>query len=421
MKMRINKHRLLAVGLFFLLITYSCSAQKHIDKENLQESYSTDNPLKPEYKVFHLSKTNTIIYYQFNFGDFNYKRKNPESSFKAKYSLTYQLFYNFLAKELIDSASVIFEDSLNYGKNNSSLGYFELEIPENAKYVLRLKLHDLNTNNEVVTLLNIDKSSILNRQNFYLQANDGLPVMHNYVSKKIGYQLVYNQLETKKLHVKYFKQFYKPPPPPMNDSHDKKILRVKADSIYSVKMTNGRSEKLIFKKQGLYHFYADSTSQEGFTVMVFTSGYPYVNTQMQMLMPIRYITTNSEYKKLLHSNNKKSEVDRFWIKISSNSERAKAMLAIYYNRVQVANVLFCADREGWMTDRGMIYIIYGPPERVFKNEGLETWAYGTAKHRTSLKFNFIQNDNPFTNNDFSLNRAQSYLNSWNTAIEVWRR
>ena len=419
--MKMNKISLLSMGVIFMIFIYSCSAQKHIENENLEESYSTDNPLKPEYKIFHLNKTKTAVYYQFNFGDFTYKRSNPEATFKARYQLTYQLFYNFLAKEIIDSASVVFEDSLNYEKNNSSMGYFELEIPENASYILRLKLVDLNSGTQVVNLKKIDKTNYLNRQNFYLQADDGLPVMHNFVSKNINYQLIYNQLDIKSLHVKYFKQFYTPAAPPMNDSQEKKVLKVKADSTYSIKLVNGRSQKMIFKKQGLYHFYADSSKQEGFTVMVFTSGYPYVSTTMQMLMPLRYITTNVEYKKLLSGKNKKHDVDKFWIKISSNSERAKSMLAIYYLRVQEANALFSADREGWMTDRGMLYIIYGPPERVFKNEGQETWMFSSGTRRTTLKFNFIQSDNPFTDNDFRLNRSQSYLNSWNNAIEVWRR
>jgi len=409
------------MGFLLLILAYSCSAQKHIEKENLQESYSTDNPLKPEYKVFHLNKAKTIVYYQFNFEDFKYQRENPKSAFKSRYQLTYQLYYNFLAKELVDSASVIFEDSLNYNKNNSSLGYFELEVPENASYILRLKLEDLNAGTQVVSLLKIDKTNTLNRQNFYLQADDGLPVMHSYVSKNTNYQLIYNQLEIKTLYVKYFEAFHKPAQPPMNDSQEKRVIKVKTDSSFSIKMANGRSENLIFKKQGLYHIYANSGSQDGFTVMVFTSSFPYVNTEMQMLMPLRYITTNNEFRKLINSEDKKKVVDKFWVDISSNAERAKSMIAIYYNRVQEANKLFCSDSEGWMTDRGMVYIIYGPPERVFKNEGLETWMYASAARRTTLKFNFIQSNNPFTDNDFRLNRSQSYINSWNSAIDLWRR
>jgi len=36
----------------------------------------------------------------------------------------------------------------------------------------------------------------------------------------------------------------------------------------------------------------------------------------------------------------------------------------YYRRVYFANRNFSEGREGWKTDRGRIYIIYGPPDNV---------------------------------------------------------
>ena len=404
-----------------LFVATGCSAQKHIDKENIAQLYGQQNKLHPEYKIFHLNDSATVVYYQFNFGDFEYLRPAPGRAFSARFKLEYMLFHDYKAKKIIDSASVVFEDSLNYEKNNSSLGYFEVPVAQNAKYVLRLKLTDLNTGTSVVNIVNIDKSDKLNRQNFYLQAADGLPAMHVYLTKNNKYQLVYRDLRAKKVFVKYFKRFYKAAAPPMNDNRQKKVLKLKADSSYSITMNEGRSLPLTFPKQGIYHIYADSTKQKGFTVFVFTSGYPFVSTPMQMLMPLRYITSNKEFKTLIESDDKKKAVDKFWLDISSNSERAKAMISIYYNRVQDANTLFVSDREGWMTDRGMIFIVYGPPDRVFRNNDLETWVYGTAAQRTTIKFNFIKSINPFTDNDYRLDRSPSYINSWNDALEIWRR
>jgi GWxTD domain-containing protein len=417
-----NLRLLLLIQLIVSILTVlGCSEQKHIERENIQNFYSSDNALHPEYKVFHIHDTTTIVYYQFNFADFAYKREAVILAFKARYMLKYELYNDFTAKKIIDSASVVFVDSLNYKKDNSSLGYFELNIPRGKEYILRLKLTDLNAEKSVVNIININKKKGLNRQNFYLQASDGLPVMHSYVEKNQDYQLVYNDLSVKKLYVKYFTNFHKPPKPPMSDNPQKKVTRLKSDSSYTIEMRKGHSVNLRFSKQGIYHFYADSLNPIGFTVFVFTSGYPYVSTQMQMLMPLRYITTGSEFKKLINSKDKKKAVDEFWLNISSGEESAKNFISMYYNRVQDANILFPSDREGWMTDRGMIFIVYGPPERVFKNAGLETWVYGTSAHRTTMKFNFIKNDNPFTDNDYQLNRSPSYINSWSAAVEYWRR
>ena len=37
----------------------------------------------------------------------------------------------------------------------------------------------------------------------------------------------------------------------------------------------------------------------------------------------------------------------------------------YYRRVRFANEEFTQYKDGWKTDRGMIYILFGPPNQVF--------------------------------------------------------
>ncbi len=403
------------------MTTLSSSDKKHLEKENLAEQYSLDNPLSPQYKVFHVNDTTTSIYYQFNFNDFKYIPNVDSSVFTTKYLLNYELMNDYSGKEIIDSASITFYDSDNYNKNNSSLGYFDIPAKYGKNYILRLMLKDLNSKKEVVKIIEIKKSDYLNRHNFYLMAMDGLPLMNNYVSRQTKYKIVYNQLKTKILYGVFFEGFFEAANPPTSNNPQKDIIKLKPDSSFTINLTNGKSEIIEFNRQGFYHFYKDSSKQDGFTIYVHTTAYPFVSTPMQMLMPLRYITTNSEFKKLFSSENKKKSVDDFWLQISSSSARARSMISIYYNRVQQANVLFSADREGWMTDRGMLYIVMGPPERVYKNTGLETWFYGTASKMQTISFNFVEVDNPFTENDFRLDRSTTYYNSWSSAMEVWRR
>jgi hypothetical protein len=62
----------------------------------------------------------------------------------------------------------------------------------------------------------------------------------------------------------------------------------------------------------------------------------------------------------------------------------------YYTRVNYANVHFRGMREGWRTDMGMVYIIFGPPSDINRNpfnrstgtlfagrtiKASETWSY----------------------------------------------
>ena len=41
------------------------------------------------------------------------------------------------------------------------------------------------------------------------------------------------------------------------------------------------------------------------------------------------------------------------------TQKAKSLIAIYYNRIQNANLHFTTFKEGWKTDRGMIYVVFG--------------------------------------------------------------
>jgi hypothetical protein len=85
------------------------------------------------------------------------------------------------------------------------------------------------------------------------------------------------------------------------------------------------------------------------------------------------------------------------------------------------NFLFSSYQEGWKTDRGLIYIIYGPPSEVYRRDDEEEWIYGERGNPMSIRFYFMKVENPFTNNDFSLQRSPIYKTSWYVAVENWRR
>jgi GWxTD domain-containing protein len=399
----------------------SCSTYKNLDREDLSSLYKIDNSLNARYLIQHVDTSTTVVFYQFNFSDFKYFPARKDTvRYYARYKLEYQLFKDIRALDLLDSSSIVFVDSLNYEKNNSTIGYFELDIPYENVYFLRIMLSDLNADKEVTQLIKIDKSDRKNRQNYILYAKDNLPLMNPSVERNTPYQLIYNDTSVKQLHVRYFKSFMKPPEPPMINNSNRKFLKIKTDSFFTVSLSKGHTPMLYFDKQGLYHFTVDSSESIGYTVAVFTESYPWVSTPMQMAAPLRYITSNKEYKAIMTTKDKKKAVDDFWLGLSSNTQRAEAMISIYYNRVEEANKLFASDREGWLTDRGMIFITYGPPDRVYRNDNLETWTYGNV-NRSGVSFTFLKINSPLSNNDYQLDRSPSYINSWNSTIEFWRR
>ena len=113
-------------------------------------------------------------------------------------------------------------------------------------------------------------------------------------------------------------------------------------------------------------------------------------------------------------------MDNYWLKKCGTAIRGKEVIKMYYNRVQDANMLFTSYLQGWATDRGMIYIIFGKPGVVNKTSTAESWIYGAESNMMALRFDFEKIDNPFTDNDYKLERNISYRSNWYRAVDSWR-
>ena len=140
-----------------------------------------------------------------------------------------------------------------------------------------------------------------------------------------------------------------------------------------------------------------------------------------MLEPLKYLTTRQEFKNLQDRGANKETIDDFWFRVAGNRERGKAIIREFYNRIEEANRFFTSYLEGWKTDRGMIYLIYGPPNVIYKTLDSENWIYGEQNNVLSVNFTFYKVDNPFTENDYYLSRSPVYRSSWYRAVDSWRQ
>ena len=175
------------------------------------------------------------------------------------------------------------------------------------------------------------------------------------------------------------------------------------------------------KKEGIYHYSVDTLKVDGPTLYRFYDDFPKVVSTDLMFNALRYITSNKEYENIHFLRDKKNGVDEFWIGIAGNADRALTLIKKYYTRVEEANIFFTSYQEGWKTDRGMIYIIYGPPNVISRSDPIEAWTYGEPGHPLSITFKFSKFRNLFTDEDYRLNRSSFYKTSWYNALEPWRR
>jgi GWxTD domain-containing protein len=184
---------------------------------------------------------------------------------------------------------------------------------------------------------------------------------------------------------------------------------------------NSKNEfRMVAGDRGFYHIQADPDQKQGFTLFTGVEDHPEVTQVSQLVEPFRYLVSSKEYTRVTNDGETKQAIEKFWLSWCGNKERARSAIEAYYQRVEEANKYFSSHVEGWKSDRGLVYIVYGKPNKVYRSSTVETWIYGEENNPMSITFNFTKVINPFTANDFRLNREDYYKPTWYRSLEAWR-
>ena len=183
---------------------------------------------------------------------------------------------------------------------------------------------------------------------------------------------------------------------------------------------------LRFAEPGLYALRVGGPSGTGprsLAVMVAANEYPALTTAAELIEPLRYLTTSQERKRLTDAADPKRAVDKFWLDIAQgNQTLGKDLIRRYYGRVTAANRLFAAHKAGWLTDKGLLYVVLGPPpsvRRLFNGE--ERWFYPDGGlGGGSITYAFRPRPSTFAPDYYELVRRPEYELLWYAAVEKWR-
>lgn len=409
----------LYIAFLFLLIFSSCHTGK-ISSSNLSYLYDSDMiEYIPYYTVYHVDDTITRIYYRFNSGSLLYVKELNEDHFSAKYSFQTELYDSYDMKAILDSGNTIFTGDDNTTQRNI-YGSLDIKAPAGNDYLLKLSFNDLNKHTSVELFIEVEKSDTNSQQNFLILDTDSLPVFAGVADSSSEFLLKYNNSKIQKFYIGYYDRIFPIASPPYS-MVSQKPFGYAPDSVFTIPADKGVSSVIKFPYNGFYHFQADTSQTSGITFFRFYDDFPKITSADQMLYPLRYLTNKYEYDDMVLMKNKKDAVEKFWIDLAGNADRAKEMIKLYYHRVQDANRYFTSYLEGWKTDRGIIYIIYGMPNIVYRGINMESWIYGEDRNMNSITFNFSKVVNPFTENDYSLSRSPTYKDGWYIAVDNWRR
>ncbi len=416
-----------SIGIALFLMLHSCFPmymQPTENENNANNVASIYNPfiisIHPLYHVFRTNETTTLITAKVHKSEILFNNANSEKIEKGKV-----LFNLYLYKIANDSRTLVDTLEFKYDvqlKSYENIFFAQMPIKTEPqfKYSLHIVYTDLLKQKMAIAFIDIDEATKNTGQNYLVaQNNQSFPAFKNYFNKNDYFNIRENFLQDSTMFIElYGLQKSLPRPPASITEPPKEILT--ADTVFDIEL----NDKMIFSQalNGMYRYSKDTSTNNGLTLFTFENkDYPRIKNSMVMLEPLRYIVSDQEYLKLSQVTNQKYALDRFWLSIAGGDyEKARQLIKIYYTRVMFANNYFISYTEGWRTDRGMIYIIYGPPKVIQKNDLKEKWIYGNTRSTNALAFTFYKRDHEFTNNHFELLRNNIYSMSWRNAVKAWR-
>lgn len=180
--------------------------------------------------------------------------------------------------------------------------------------------------------------------------------------------------------------------------------------------------QLVLSSPGTFVLSEDTVRDPGQAIVVAPHKYPDLSRASELVAPLTYMTTRAERLKMATSKNVKLEVDRFWLAIASNNkDYARRLIAAYYSNVEYANAWFTDYREGWKTDRGMVFIIFGKPSQVLRTGPTEEWRYDERGVTPELRFVFERRAAPLGPQTWQLRRSSDYDKYWYAVVDQWRK
>ena len=199
--------------------------------------------------------------------------------------------------------------------------------------------------------------------------------------------------------------------PPFSEGAGRVSKGMRVDSTFT--LAGGQTLSPV---KGLYLIQKDTNSTEGIAFRA-EDDYPRLSKIESLADPLIYVCTKQEFERIKAAKGDKRAFDKVILSVTGDADRAKVFMKNYFRRVELANTFFTSYKEGWKTDRGMIYIIFGPPDEVLRFVDREVWNY---KEEIKASFEFVKSASVFDPANYVLLRNKKYTQTWYEVIDLWR-
>jgi GWxTD domain-containing protein len=421
---------LLAITLIVVVISSCKTSYQSVDLKDLSYLYNpTKSPINPHYNINNQTDESSVLSIKFFATDLFFSEANPQGVPTAQMLVTIKLYNITQARVLADTAVY----NLTIVKVAGKIEYvynIPLKVEKGFQYMTEVKILDRLRLIVAQAFIPFNTLSEFNRYNFSARAHFGKNELFNPVLRIDEYvNLVYSRGPVDSLFISFYKPFREVPDAP-SMLLPEKTLDYPPDKVVAIPYSD--TLPMMFPREGIYFCSVGRNIKEGFTFYNMGVSYPTLTTPEAMIEPLSYLASRDEMEVLRSAVKPKMAVDDFWIKCGGNIDKARELIRIYYTRVLYSNYYFTSYKEGWRSERGMIYIIYGPPDKVYKTNEGESWGYRKPVVKSSwggrykvseeyLFFNFKKKANIFTDNDYFLSRSETLVTYWDQAIMSWRK
>lgn len=383
--------------LFFLLLNliWICSSGQALRDINFNYQYATSGSLSFEIKPVRQAG-HWVVFYKLQLPD--------TTSTMAQFSVQWEIRNELSEKEGVLLSSESTGLSILSSTKETVIGRFTMDVSQGPQILVAKVLN--NTQKKMWLFFRILEPNY--PVNGYLQSGDGEIILDSYVNVNRSIS-VQGFTEGQALYVSYYDDNFPTAAPAFSEGLARVSAGIYADSTFMI----ANNQIFSLTKKGLYLIQKDTTTTEGISFRV-EDGYPKLRRVPDLVGPFIYVCSKVEYDKLRTSGNDKKQFDRGVLAITRDAERAKDFMKNYFRRAEATNRYFTSYKEGWKTDRGMLYLIYGEPENVIKFFDREVWSYG----KTS--FTFIKSSSLFDPDNFVLVRNKKYTQEWYEKVDLLR-
>ena len=409
--------------IFIIIIFASCSPKQKANKPSSSQSpalgYTSEAAFFCKIKALdNGDKEKIFIHAELKRG---YEQLTIDQ-FINRFAGTYILLPDYNKKEFLATGSIFLtKESVKIIGENVFAISIEIAKPNAPQALLKLEISDLETKqksgDELIIRLNAEK--VLDKFAIF-DYKTNFPLMTSY--SHIGDSIIVKDLVNSKktFRISYFKNNFGEAPSPMAvGSHSVVTHSSPADSTFQWQANHIVS----FRKVGLYFFTeaSDTINGNGISIYIGDNRYPRFTKAHDLIKPIIYISSNEEINEVKKSTDAKKTLDHYWIKLANgNEDAARQSIKLYYRRVMLANQLFTTYKEGWKTDLGMVYTVFGPPDKINKLKDRQIWTYTQNSNFSEINFTFIKRKSAFTESEYELQRYNEYEPIWFPVVDGWR-